>query len=356
MGGCRFMRANLIAEATMLTVSSAAPGVVGMPAAQANGSALAQAAGEHTAAQDQAFFVEIDSVSAGNRVGRATFRWRRASSASWEAAGLVTSTNWRTLADGVKFRWLGNVTPDFEMGDAWTILASANQGPTKLLDGDRDTAWRATGCANEHLTADLGAPALAQAMILADHNLTDQAVVTLLGDDGPNWTAPAFRQAVAVTRPHLTLFFEQTRRHWRLIMQDPTNPDGHIRASMLHLCAVFRPARNFSASHDQTLSAGRVISYNDAGRMTGTTTSLGRAFSLPFNGLDAGDRAGLEAVFNQVHDVASGRLRPFFFTPSDDAPAETFYCLPEAELELRARGLGRWSSLLRLSEVTRSDV
>ena len=356
MSTCRFMHQNLITGPDMLDVSSALSGPVGMPAPRAAGSAVAYAGGQHSASRDQAFLLEIDSVGAGAEVGQATFRWKRGQMQSWEGAGLATSTAMTELTDGVSVKWVSGIGDDFVLGDGWTIVCPANEGPVRLLDGDRDTLWKATGCAAEHLTVDLGAATAATSLILADHNLSDSATVNLLADDGADWGDPAFSTAVTVNRPHLAAFFEHTARYWRLEISDPANADGYVSASMLHLGPHLSPSRNFSARYGRTLAAGRQLNVTDAGKVAGSVKALGHSFTLPFSGLSDSDASGLEQMLSAVHDAGAGRLRPLFFTPLDSDPAGTYYCLPGAKLALSGQHQGRWSASLVLEEVVRTNV
>lgn len=356
MSSCRFMHQNLITSPEMLAVSSALPGAVGMPAPRAAGSAIAYAGGQHSASRDQAFLLEIDSVAAGAEVGLATFRWKRSHLENWEASGLATSTSMTALADGVSVKWVSGIGDDFAVGDGWTIVCPANEGPVRLLDGDRDTVWTATGCANEHLTVDLGSAMQATSLILADHNLTDSTTVRLMADDAALWTDPAFSATMAVTRPHMVAFFDQTRRYWRLEISDPANSNGYISAGMFHLGPHLSPSRNFSARYSRTLAAGRQLNVTDAGKVAGSAKALGHSFELPFSGLNDADTADLEQMLASVHDTEAGRLRPLFFTPLADDPAGTYYCLPGAELALRGQHQGRWSASLILEEVVRTNV
>lgn len=192
MANCRFLHTNYLDDPAALTLSSAEPGLVGMPAARALGGAACYATGRHTGAQEQVFLVEIDSVAAGEAVGQATFRWRRADADTWEAAGLATSPNLSLLADGVSVKWVSGQGPDFVKGDSWRILAVRGAGSAALVDGDRDTAWQAAGCAGEHLTADLGQARRVRAMVLADHNLTAGASARLLASEADFWRVPAW--------------------------------------------------------------------------------------------------------------------------------------------------------------------
>ncbi|RJX36472.1 MAG: discoidin domain-containing protein [Desulfarculus sp.] len=356
MASCRFMYDNFIADPAQLAVSSALPGLVGTPAPKALGAAICYADGEHSGDQDQVFSLEIDSVAAGSEVGQASFRWRRASAAGWEASGVATTDSLMDLADGVRVKWVTGEGPDFYLGDAWSLLAVGRQGPAALLDRDRDTAWRATGRAAEWLSADLGAARQVQALVLADHNLGGQAAATLKADDGPDWQDPAFSQALSITRPHLVWFLEQSYRHWRLELADPDNPQGLLRASLFYLGGFFQPSRTFQARYGRATVAGRRLTASDAGKLAGSSQGLAQGLSLSFPRLGGADVAGFEAMLAAVHQPSAGLISPLFFTPFADDPADTIYCLPGPELNRQQGPGGRWDLGLSLEEVVRTDV
>ncbi|MBU1274088.1 MAG: hypothetical protein KJ720_01805 [Proteobacteria bacterium] len=181
MSTCRFMFNNFITGPEALGVSSARPGMVGSPAAEALGSATCLAAGEHTGDLDQMLVVEIDSVEAGTEVGLATFRWKRESAGAWEASGVPTTTTLTLLAGGVGVKWAPGPDQELYKGDRWSILATGRQGPQALMDRDRDTCWRSEECAGQWLGADLGQAQRVRALVLADHNLGEGATATLKG-------------------------------------------------------------------------------------------------------------------------------------------------------------------------------
>lgn len=357
MSVCRFLYQNLLNDPAQLSVSSAQPGMVGMPVAQARGTAVAYAAGLHQGGQDQVFLVEIDSLAAGSQVGQATFRWRRCGGADWEGLGLTTQRSFVDLADGVRIKWVSGAGADFVKGDAWSILAGRNQGPALLLDRDRDTTWQATGCAQESLSMDLGACQEVAALVLADHNLSNQAQVTLLASNQPDdWEAPALSQPLTPTRPHLVALPVRAYRYWRLAFNDPANPAGYLSASLLYLGSCFQPSRMFGARYTRTWVAGRSTTATDAGKLAGSAKGLAEAWRISFRGLSQADVAGFQAMYQAIHDPVSGRLSPLYFTPFGEDSASTLYCLPGASLTAVYQHLGSYALDLELQEVIRTHV
>jgi hypothetical protein len=356
MSTCRFMHQNHLAGPAGLSVSSARPGLVALAAPEALGAAVCYASGGHGGDQDQEFWVEIDSTAGSGEVGAATFRWQRAGREAWEAGGVVTSRAWTPLAQGVKVRWSPGQGQDLCLGDRWSILASARQGPARLVDRDRDTCWQTIGCAGEWVRADLGAAKRVTALVLADHNLSAGAAAVLKGNHADAWESPAYVQALEVIRPHLVFFLDQTHRFWRLELADPDNPDGYLRASQLYLGGSFSPQRSFTSGYRRGALAGGRPAAGDAGGADGVARALARYYDLGFPRLEPSDAAAMEEMMAAVHQPASGGLHPLFFTPFEHQPGDTLYCLPQAGLDRRRAPGGRWEARLQLREVVRSDV
>lgn len=135
MGKARYMYNNL-AEAASLAISSVVAGRVSSVAPQKTGSAVLVAQGPYTGQEGRAYTVQIDSVSPGNEIGQATFRWRRDDSASWEASGQATSASLVSQDNGVQIRWNAGAGDDFALYDLWNFLAEQVHSPAALVDGD----------------------------------------------------------------------------------------------------------------------------------------------------------------------------------------------------------------------------
>lgn len=356
MTSCRFMYQSLISDPGQLSLSSARPGLVGMPVAKAQGTAVAYTLGSHSGAQDQVFLLEIDSLAQGDQVGQATFRWRRAGSDPWEATGLATAITPLDLADGVQVKWASGPGQDFFLGDAWTILAGRANGSAALLDTDRDTGWEALGAAQESICVDLGTEQRVTAVILADHNLGEGAQVLLQAGPQADWANPAWSQTLTITRPHLVRFLDCSARYWRLSLADPANSAGALAASLLYLGGWFEPSRMFAAGYGRSLVASRSLTATDAGKVAGCTKGLAQAWQVGFSGLGENDLAGFERMYRAVHNQGTGRLTPLFFTPFSDDPGQTLYCLPGDSLQPSHQHQGRYGLSLDLEEVVRTHV
>ena len=356
MSSCYFMYDNLISNPAMISLSSAAPGTVGMPAPAAAGSATAHASGQYTGDVDQVFLVEIDSMAEGSQIGQATFRWRRTDREVWEATELPTAGELTELADGVAIKWVSGGGDDFVLGDSWSVLAVRPHGATALLDNDRDQCWISQAAGDQHLTVDLGSAQNVQALILADHNLGDAATATLMANSADAWADPPFSLALGRTAPHLVAFLDQTFRYWRLVLDDPANPDGRLQASGLYLGGRYAPSRTFGVRYTRSTLAGRRVTTTDSGKLAGHATSLAEALALEFSGLTDADATSIRAMYRAIHDQATGRLTPLYFTPFAERPADTIFCLPGPDLQLGQTHQGRWSLKLNLEEVVRTDV
>ena len=355
MSNCRFVYHNLITEADMLAVSSAQEGTTGMGAKAGAGSAAAYFQGSYTGDDDDKYLVEIDSVTAGNEVGQATYRWKRESSGTWQASGVTTSANWQDLDNGLQVRFVSGTGDDFLLGDGFSCLAIRDFGRARLLDGDRDTVWRSAGVGSEHVFVDLGTADRVTALCLPDHNLSQSATLTLKADAiGADWNTPDWSSTVTRRQGIITHFLDQTFRYWRLELADSSNTDGYLEASGLFLGTYFEPARQFGGKYVRETVAGRKGLKSDAQVLRTFTEGQVERWRISFARLPASDVDGLLEWWQHVHDRHNRRVRPFFFVPWPDDPDETIYCLPTDVISRRHVIHDRFDVKFVIEEVARS--
>ncbi|MBI4800149.1 MAG: hypothetical protein HY794_15765 [Desulfarculus sp.] len=319
----RFMYQNLLA-ASMITPSSAPVGVVGGIVPQKTGSAEMFAQGSYTGDDDVQFTVEIDSISGGAEVGQATYRWKTSAYTSWVATGQTTKDYYLALEAGVEIKWSSGTGSDFAVGDNWTFNASRPRGRNNLVNGSPNEEWRSTGVASERLDIRPGAIINVTAACIGHHNLTEDAVITIIGHTADTWVGdPAYSAVIPWAADQIVFFLDKSYFFWRLQFEDSTNPDGYIRVANLFLGTYFAPARDVSADLVEEYSANLVnltAGENIIGRHV---RGLAHPLQLPFTSVGAADLAGFRAMFAAVHNLDAAL--PLWVCLDHAAPGQGVY-------------------------------
>ncbi|MCP4568140.1 MAG: hypothetical protein GY841_11235, partial [FCB group bacterium] len=207
------------------------------------GSASIGVTGDFGAAIDLLYTVEIDDVSGGTENGEATFQWRTSENDvdDWEETGVVTratpayALSADGLGGGLSVEWVGRVGNDFALADEWRWTAKATYGSERLLDQDRQTFWKSTNDNEETIIIDLEEATLVTAVVIHDHNFTEDATITIQGNASDSWGSPTYEyEFTAITDP-LFVYISETFRYWRILIEDDTNSDGFIQIGNIGL-------------------------------------------------------------------------------------------------------------------------
>lgn len=301
---------NLIIAASMLTPSTEKSGVVGPGVKAGTGSAVAESGGAYTGPEDTVYTVEIDSISGGTEIGEATFRWKGGGT-SWEATGVSTSSGPLELSHGVSLKFSPGAGPDFALGDTWEFLAVKPFGRAKLLDLDRNTAWRTAGLDEPNfVVADLGEAQTVKAAVLGDHNFSSPATIKLQAHPSDVWDAPAFEQVLSHHPGRIVYFLDETYRYWRLVVSDGDNAEGYLRLGEFFLGSYLE------------LSSGVVT--RDFGRAlvkTDPDVEAREVFHFSLHVCGAADRDALLDFFRVLRDTETNQEEPFFFCWAPEEPS-----------------------------------
>lgn len=196
--------------------------------------------------------------------------------------------------------------------DGATLVASTEVStlPVSYLeDVQPEKKWRATGCAAENITIDLGVATICTALSLIGHNLTSAATLRVRGaataagvtaapsvDTGaPGVSAwPASGKHTDTNWPQELSLVRWSNavayRYWRLDIVDAANPAGYVQAGRLHIGKAFQPSFNV----DQNPSLGLVSPDAQARTPYGRTFTdprgaASRRFGLPLSGANHTD-------------------------------------------------------------------
>lgn len=340
---------QLVLSAAMIAVSSAVAGWVAMVRPVAEGVATMHAGGEFSGDTDLLYTVEVDSVAGGYGIGEATFRWKTADSAGWEATGVPTSTVAITLNNAVTVQWSAGAGGDqFAAGDQWTFMGKRRYSKARLLDMNPNSNWQATGKDDETITIDLGADQTPTCLWLGDHNCTPGATITLMGNDSDDWGAPAYSQAVDYSAPHCCLFLNETYRYWRVRIQDSGN-NANVLVANLFLGTYFQPVDRDYALGWQKTSASPTKRLHVLGPEVIT-------WKLNFVAASPADQAGLKAMWDAVHDWPNRRIRPVVACPNSSDPTETALMLPGNKFSRKQEFGDKFSLQLDLTELPRKQT
>lgn len=112
-----------------------------------------------------------------------------------------------------------------------TITCSAENPTYTFTTAFNDSRLSRVGktitCASEWIKFAFSSAVSADYFIIKAHNFTDNAVVTLEGNNSDSWASPAFSQVLTVdTTITGELPVTETYLYWRLTITDAANPDG----------------------------------------------------------------------------------------------------------------------------------
>jgi hypothetical protein len=312
----RFLTNNKITAVSMVTPSSQAEGRVSGVSTIAEGTALWVSAGAYDGSRDILVTIQIDDVSAGKEIGQATFSWKTSLSTGWEATGVATATTPTALGtDGKTIAWQAGTGDDLEMGDVGVFWCYASFGPENLLLFDRNAYWKTTSDTSENVVVNFGSAQLVTAFVIADHNLTSGATITLQANTTDAWSPPAYTQVITYGDPAV-LYLSETYQYWRVLIADASNPDTYLRIGKLYLgtytelaAETARPNWGVNIAHKRHL----ISTDAETGRENQRIWSIQQALTLSYEYLSETDMETLYSIWASVHNLDTGAVNPFWF-------------------------------------------
>jgi len=351
-GTLRFLYENALTS-DMITVTNQASGAVTGTLKTGTGDAVLALAGSYSGDNNRLYTVQIDDVSGGDDIGNATFAWRSSESPDgfWEASGVSTDDEIILLEDGIYVYWLTG--GEFDLYDYWNWKVFSRYQAGNMLDWDWHTTYRsATLASPNEINIDLGSAQTLTTIVIAGHNLTSGATVTLKA--GTTAACADYTNALSVANV-INEYFSEEYRYWKVQITDAANPDGYIEIAHLYLGTYVElsvPNADWGAS----LNTRKVLqeSVNPAGVVNRYVFSEQRILDLAFPIIYAADVASLQAIFDDCLDTDTGASRPLFIHLFSDSADHLFLMdLPE-ELPLEFRIYNIYSTSFTLTEAVRA--
>jgi len=197
--------------------------------------------------------------------------------------------------------------------------------------------WRTDTDLGEWSKWDLGSAKLVKGFSLFNFNLTDAASVTLQASATDSWVPPDFSATLPITTDpdgdvykRLVYFLDETYRYWRLVISDPTNPDGYIQIARAMGWPYYEFVRNIRDNPRWVYADP-----SEGDRIPGTQSAVVQ--KEPFRRLRFGIPLTLRA---QRDEVVTWFRKNGHFVPAvlcldpDNYPSiDSAYCTIETELE-----------------------
>jgi len=103
----------------------------------------------------------------------------------------------------------------------------------------------------EYIAIDLGSAVALDMFFIGNHNFSSAALTYLQGADDDAFTTNVVTETLTWTATSIYGFFSEvrTKRYWRLLVFDPTNPDGYIEVGVIKLYLAWTLSRGIDASY-----------------------------------------------------------------------------------------------------------
>lgn len=243
--------------------------------------------------------------------------------------------------------------------DNTTLTAStetANYEADNVKTYQLSTTWRTTGITSENVVIDAGVgnTISVPSLMIAGHNLTSSAIVTLQGNASDSWGAPSFSAVISASWEYGDIIFSEDTtasvayRYWRIVIADTTNTEMYLEIGRIFLGAGYTVERAVSDSFsekiidttDTQFSIGRQA-YSDIGTKY-------RVYDLFFPYLLESTRSDLKTIFDTI-----GKHKPIFFIIDNENrdKLDILYCLVVSDQNYTYLNGYKWSSSLTFVEV-----
>lgn len=172
-------------------------------------------------------------------------------------------------------------------------------------------AWKSSGLANQNIDIDLGSAKNVSLIALVNHNLSAGARITVTGASNSTFSANTVRLSVPRAARNAWTIRSGTasRQHWRITLEDASNPDGEMRVGYIVIGEADKLPQQFQPGWGRTRA--KIIRKSDSDRGTpivGRTVSSGYRLDLEFL-LDHDDTDTLEDMLDSLE------ADPIFIVP-----------------------------------------
>ncbi len=239
--------------------------------------------------------------------------------------------------------------------DNMTISAAtenSNYPAENVADQRLSKVYRSTDDEDEWILFDAGPGNTINptAVLIAAHNITAAATITIQGNATDSWGAPTVSETVTHDDETMVLFFTGAAlRYWRLFVDDPTNPDTRIEIGRVFL-GTYLALPPIEPSPNLPLQSSTAVTSSITGQVYANRRKVFRVPAFAYPLVTDAQRQSLETMFRAVEGAT-----PVFLIVWEDNLAQVgpIYCtIDQSEIPFQqspVMGL-LWETSLKFKE------
>ena len=182
---------------------------------------------------------------------------------------------------------------------------------------------RTTSPSAQKTLIDFSGQVTADIFAVVNHNLTDQATITLRGGSSQDPDGSSFELAIPWATRNAWALFDAAEQwqYWSLTIDDSSNPDGVIEAGLLSLGQATQLSRNFNLGSERRRETVNQVLESEFGVIaTGINLFQRTRFACSFKATSDQERIELDEFLLRLERARSGLL----FIP-DAAEGAAYY-------------------------------
>jgi hypothetical protein len=216
------------------------------------------------------------------------------------------------------------ITPDTE--DAEYPIENVQAEPVH-------ETYRTTSASAQKILIDFAEPVTVDLFAVVNHNLTDEATITLRGGSSQDPDGQDFELVIPwTTRNAWELFDPETWQYWSLTLDDAGNPSGALEAGLLVIGEATELMRDFSLGSDSRRETVNQVLTSEYGVLTvGSNLYQLTRFVASWKTTSDAERSELSSFLLRLEKERGG----LFFIPDTEDDAAYFGRLVSNHNEVR---------------------
>lgn len=181
-----------------------------------------------------------------------------------------------------------------------------------------------------YIEIDLGAAYEINFVALLNHNIETGSTVKATGADDSAFSVNVVNETITWNATNLYHFFSsaQTKRYWRIHIEDINNADGYIQIGTIFLGKYFEPTRHYTNFFTRGKRDPSDSQASDASVLYSSDKDDLEVGSFPFEGLASADKTEIDAMLAECK-----RNKAFVIVHDSDNPNDDSFLMRMEELE-----------------------